>query len=510
MRVLDAFWPGGATWSGQVISSPLGPSGGPSKMHLLPGGGVPRVHRARSPVPPRLPRFASPWSVHQFAAVAAGAYPPRHPPNAWSPGAPALPGPCYWLLASGNPLGSEAALPSGWGVSQCATTALAGAVPRPCVRGAGGRFGGLGPVPGVVSLPFAPSRPACPALPVAGRPVRVSLTLARRYAIPRGLGVPRAPVALLVVPACPLRVCALALPRRLLPPPLGGVACAPRAVPALGAGRAVPCGPYPSACAAPVSCSVWRARGGAVRSWFLPTWLGVHALWGLRAGGVVGGRLRGGVACDCCEARLVSGAVPPPTARLLRRAAGVPRPVCPGCDRCGRGDPGSVPQRAPLRAGIARRGGGGRASPGGGAFHRCEGRLRSGAPPPPTSHPLGGLLGSVTHMLWARVCGCGGPSLPLWPACPVGAACRGAGRGCPRRGGAATVLRDVWCQALSLPLPPVLSGGRPGSRDLCVRGAVGAGVGTQRRPHSVRPCGPTLLAVGVAEGRPRGGCPPPL
>ena len=64
------------------------------------------------------------------------------------------------------------------------------------------------------------------------------------------------PAALLVVPACPLRVCALALPRRLLPPLLGGVACAPRAVPALGAGRAVPRGPCPSACPAPVPCSV--------------------------------------------------------------------------------------------------------------------------------------------------------------------------------------------------------------------------------------------------------------
>ena len=102
------------------------------------------------------------------------------------------------------------------------------------------------------------------------------------------------PVALLVVPACPLRVCALALPRRPLPPPLGFVACAPRAVPALGAGRAVPRGPCPSACPAPVPCSVWRARGGAVRSWFLPTWLGLNPLWGLRAAGVVGGRLRGG------------------------------------------------------------------------------------------------------------------------------------------------------------------------------------------------------------------------
>ena len=74
----------------------------------------------------------------------------------------------------------------------CATTALAGAVPRPCVRGARGRFGGFGPVPGVVSLPFPPSRPACSALRVAGRLVWVSLTLARWYAIPRGLCVPRA------------------------------------------------------------------------------------------------------------------------------------------------------------------------------------------------------------------------------------------------------------------------------------------------------------------------------
>ena len=66
----------------------------------------------------------------------------------------------------------------------CATTALAGAVPRLCVRGARGRFGGFGPAPGVVSLSFPPPRPACSALRVAGRPVRVSLTLARWYAIP--------------------------------------------------------------------------------------------------------------------------------------------------------------------------------------------------------------------------------------------------------------------------------------------------------------------------------------
>ena len=165
-------------------------------------------------------------------------------------------------------------------------------------------------------------------------------------------------IALLVVPACPLRVCALALPRRPLPPPLGGVACAPRAVPALGAGRAAPRGPCPSACPALVSCSVWRAWGGG-------------------------------------------------------NPVAVPPSLAWGC------------------------GGGGRASPGGGAFHCCEGRLGSGAPPPPTAPPLGGPLGSAIHVLWARACGCGGPTLPSWPARPVGAACRRAGPGRSCAGGRA-------------------------------------------------------------------------
>ena len=267
---------------------------------------------------------------------------------------------------------AEAALPRGWGVAQCATTALAGAVPRPCVRGARGRFGGLGPVPGVVSLPFPPSRPACPALRVAGCPVRVSLTLARWYAIPRGLCVPRArsgcPSGSPCVPfAC---VCARA-PAAFPPSPLAGVACAPRAVPALGAGRGVSRGPCPSACPAPVPCSVWHARGG------------------------------------------------------------------------GRSGPGSS------LPGLA-----------------CT--------------PCGGC---VPRGWWGAVRGGG------WLA---------------------TLLRGVWCQALSLPRPPVLWGGQPGYRDPCVPGAVGAGVGTQHRFHSMRPCGPALLAVGVAEGRRRGGCLPPL
>ena len=65
----------------------------------------------------------------------------------------------------------------------------------------------------------------------------------------------------------------------------------------------------------------------------------------------------------------------------------------------------------------------------------------------------------------------------------------------------------AWSQALSLPRRPVLWSGQSGFRDPCVPGAVSAGVGTQHRSHSVRSCGPALLAVGVAEGRPRGGLP---
>ena len=263
-------------------------------------------------------------------------------------------------------------------------------------------------------------------------------------------------------------------------PPLPGRAVGVRHLRAVGTGvRVWGPGTVPSAC---MPCG-----GCVLRGW-----------WGAVPGGVV---------CHRCEGRLVSGAVPPPAARPLGRAAGVLRPVCPGCGRCGRGDPAPAPQRAPLRASVARCGGGGGVSPGGGAFHRCEGRLRSGARPPQTARPPGGLSGSATHVPWARACGCGGPALFPWPARPVGAACRGGGGG-PSPGGVACHRCEG--RLVSLPRPPVLWGGQPGFRNPCAPGAVGAGVGTQHRPHSVHPCGPALLAVGVAEGRPQGGCLPPL
>ena len=236
-------------------------------------------------------------------------------------------------------------------------------------------FWGFGPVPGVVSLPFPPSCPAFPALCVAGRPVRVSLTLARWYAIPRRLCVPRAgsgcPSGSPRVPfAC---VCARA-PTASAPPPLGGVACAPCAVPALSSGRAVPRGPCPSACPAPFLCSVWRAWGGAVWSRFPPTWLGVV--------GVVGGRPLGG----CLPLlRGASGVRPSPSADCppTWRAVGVryQRAVRAGVRVWG---PYSVPLACtPCGACVPR---------GGSAAFVCRGRAWGGggrAPCPPFARPGG-------------------------------------------------------------------------------------------------------------------------
>ena len=146
-------------------------------------------------------------------------------------------------------------------------------------------------------------------------------------------------------------------------------------------------------------------------------------LWGWRMG------VPGGGALHHCEGRLVLGAGPPPAARPLERAAGVPRPVCPGCVRRGCGDPHrphSVRLCGPALLAVRVAEG----CPGVGRLPPlCEGRLRSGAVPPPTARLLGGLLGSATHVLWARPCGCGSPTLSPWPACPVGAACRGGGEG---------------------------------------------------------------------------------
>ena len=128
-----------------------------------------------------------------------------------------------------------------------------------------------------------------------------------------------------------------------------------------------------------------------------------------------------------------------------------------------------------------------------------------GRPPSPDCPPTGRAVGSPhPHAVGAGVWVWGSITAPL-ARMPCGGCVPRGWRGAVPGGLARHSCEGLWCQALSLPLPPVLWGGRPGSRDPCVPGAVGAGLGTQHRPHSVRLCGPALLAVGVAEGCPRGG-----
>ena len=199
----------------------------------------------------------------------------------------------------------------------------------------------------------------------------------------------------------------------------------------------------------------------------------------------------------------MSGAVPPPAARPLERAARVPRPVCPRCGRCGRGDPTRAPQRAPLQAGVARCGGGGRASPGGvpsavlrgvwgqalplprlpALWAGCRGSrplVLSGLRPGPTTHwlwvrgvrdcgsvtnPTTGALASWLCALWGRhegawggrpLPGCGGsgdgrstsPDLSSVRVCgrgplPTTCGCGGCGRGDPSPTPQRALLRAV-------------------------------------------------------------------
>ena len=70
-------------------------------------------------------------------------------------------------------------------------------------------------------------------------------------------------------------------------------------------------------------------------------------------------------------------------------------PLPSGCGRggCGRGDQSTTPQRALLRAGFARSGGG-MWVPGGGASCLGVGRPGLGALPPPTTRPLGRAAGA--------------------------------------------------------------------------------------------------------------------
>ena len=146
-------------------------------------------------------------------------------------------------------------------------------------------------------------------------------------------------------------------------------------------------------CRGPLPTGCWC---GGVRAWgpvTNPTARWLCALPG-RHEGARGGRLLPG-----CGASGV-GRSPGPECPPSGWAAGAHYPLAVGAGGCGRGDPSSTPQRALLRAGFSRCGGGTR-MPGGGASCLGVGRLGSGDLPPPTARSLGGLPGPTTHWLWA-------------------------------------------------------------------------------------------------------------
>ena len=212
-------------------------------------------------------------------------------------------------------------------------------------------------------------------------------------------------------------------------------------LPALWAGCR---GPLPTGC----GC-------GGVRAWrpvtnptahALASWL--CALWG-RHECARGGRLLPG-----CGASGV-GRSPGPDCPPSGRADGAHYPLAVGAGGCGRGDPSPTPQRA----GFPRCGGGMRV-PRGGASCLGVGRPGSGALPPPTARPLGGLPGPTTHWLWVR--GGAGVGTRHQPhsarSCELAVHAVGGAQGRP--GGAPPAwVRGVRGRALSHPQLPALWAG---------------------------------------------------
>ena len=137
--------------------------------------------------------------------------------------------------------------------------------------------------------------------------------------------------------------------------------------------------------------------------------------------------------------------------------------------------------------------------PGEGASGLGVGRPGSGALPPPTARPLGGLPGPTTHWLWVRGGAGVGTRHQPQSARSFELALRTveSARGCP--GGGASCLGVGRPVSGALPSPTARPlGGLPGPTThwLWVRGV--AGVGTRHKPHSARSCELALRAVGAA------------
>ena len=195
-------------------------------------------------------------------------------------------------------------------------------------------------------------------------------------------------------------------------------------------------------------------------------------------------RLPGGGASCLGVGRPGSGALPTPTARPL---GGLPGPTTHWL--LVRGDAGVGTRHQPHSARsfelALRTVGAAGGRPGGGASCLGVGRPVSGALPPPTAHPLGGLLGPTTHWLWMRRGAGVGTHHQPHSARSFELALHAVGAARGRPGGGASCLGVG--RSGSGALPPLTArplGGlpRPTTHWLWVRG--GAGVGTRHQPHS--------------------------
>ena len=153
---------------------------------------------------------------------------------------------------------------------------------------------------------------------------------------------------------------------------------------------------------------------------------------------------------------------PTPDHSSFRTCGRGPLPTGCGCGGCRRGDPSPTPQRALMRAGFARCGGGMRV-PGRDASCPGVGRPGSGALPPPTTRPCRRAAGAhYSVAVGAGGAGVGACQQPHCPrSCELALRAVEAPCGCPGRAPLAWVW-GIRGWALSRPRPLVLSGVRPG------------------------------------------------
>ena len=198
---------------------------------------------------------------------------------------------------------------------------------------------------------------------------------------------------------------------------------------------------------------------------------------------------------------------------LLSGVSGVRRCPSPGRPSSGAGSQGSAtcvsrvrllwawgPSTGPTARALAGRHcapwGWRKGVPGGGAVRRCVGRPGSGAPPPPTARPLGGLLGSATHVLWARCAGLGALHRPRGRRALWGAARHGGGGGRLGSGAPSSLLPALWAGCRG---PLAASRGCGGGCVRCVWCLCGACRGAGCCPSPVPLVPPSLvLCCGVA------------